>query len=419
MERDFTSNGAKGNLRCPFRPPPGIGTGQTMDVDACGQDLDPIKAEFHPDDPSISSASQRDVVARCPIRYLDNHSSQEIAQYFENHKHELPRSHAICIQRYGRDSQSVRQLDQKYGDMVNMIKDLGASHQPFLPDSKLAHNGTNDDRVGKWAEDVVSAKPAPPEDVTTPNTLPARSDKEAGPTPDAGDDSHDSGRTSYFDRPLRDVRVGESPSRPWGIHVPLDRQAGASSIVSSVAHVSPAVRTEPPPHPESAFGGTTGTDRLGTDVNVGVDAEPLPAPAKATDKCPVHMGAAAPAAVPATESNADGPRDDLSFVPMEAVPAATDRGDQGSFASHNDDQTKSNNEETPNSFASTPRPSAKRVSGSGSQRLDPPPLVQPQPQPQSQPALSPVVFNGPVFFGYSAEQTCAFIQQLGKSGMAV
>ena len=28
-------------------------------------------------------------------------------------------------------------------------------------------------------------------------------------------------RVSHFDRPMKDVRVGESPSRPWGIQVPI------------------------------------------------------------------------------------------------------------------------------------------------------------------------------------------------------
>ncbi|KAK3060873.1 hypothetical protein LTR53_019968, partial [Teratosphaeriaceae sp. CCFEE 6253] len=29
----------------------------------------------------------------CPIRFMDQHSPEEVATYFEKHKHELPRSH--------------------------------------------------------------------------------------------------------------------------------------------------------------------------------------------------------------------------------------------------------------------------------------------------------------------------------------
>ena len=157
--------------------------------------------------PSISGS-----ISKCPIRMLDERSPEEIAQFFENHKHEIPRSHEICVRRYQSDSQTIRQLDAKYGNLTNMIKGLGAKHQPLLP-SKEEDDDDRDDagmdtksmrKVESWAHnvDVVHHDGA-----DMPNDI----------------DTHISGpddRQGYFDRPLREVRVGESPSRPSGIPVP-------------------------------------------------------------------------------------------------------------------------------------------------------------------------------------------------------
>lgn len=142
--------------------------------------------------------------AKCPIRMLDDHSPEEVAKYFEIHKHEIPRSHEICVKRYQSNAQSIRLLDAKYGNLVNMIQGLGEKHQPLLPekedealcsemDSKSAR------KVEKWANNV---KEAP--DGETVGSLAADTDERQG----------------RFDRPLKEVRVGESPTRPWGIPVP-------------------------------------------------------------------------------------------------------------------------------------------------------------------------------------------------------
>jgi len=61
---------------------------------------------------------------------MDQHSPEEIAKYFENHKHEIPRSHAICVNRFQRNGESMRQIDEKYGNLVNMIQGLGQKHKP-------------------------------------------------------------------------------------------------------------------------------------------------------------------------------------------------------------------------------------------------------------------------------------------------
>jgi proteasome activator subunit 4 len=50
----------------------------------------------------------------------------------------------------------------------------------------------------------------------------------------------DETRTAHFDRPLKEVRVGESPSRPWGISIPAKyTNADSSSSVGSVPTASP------------------------------------------------------------------------------------------------------------------------------------------------------------------------------------
>lgn len=229
MEKDFTTNGTKGNLHCPFAT--GNEQGSTSGratihgkSEKCGHDdLDPIKAEFHSDAPPCVAGSTRSAAGRCPIRYLDDHAPEEIAEFFQKHKHEIPRSHSICIQRYQKDPQNLRQIDEKYGDLVSMVKGLGAYHQPYLPsspppDAERKHETDAAERVEKWAEDVSNK---------SPNT-------DEVPHLDIVDEDTDA-RENHFDRSLRDVRVGESPSRPWGIHVPVTEQPPQSAILSPSA----------------------------------------------------------------------------------------------------------------------------------------------------------------------------------------
>lgn len=165
---------------------------------------DPIAAEsrfvgsYPPPSTSGSAAA-----SKCPIRYLDQHSPEEVAEYFENHKHEIPRSHAICIKRYQSNEESIKQLDAKYGNLVSMIQGLGAKHQSLLAikegeqSSNIEQNSI--EKVERWADDV---KP-----VTENVTVGESEDAEM--------------RESHFARPLKEVRLGESPSRPWGISIPV------------------------------------------------------------------------------------------------------------------------------------------------------------------------------------------------------
>jgi hypothetical protein len=172
---------------------------------------DPICAalysESHPSPPPSVTGS----AAKCPIRFLDQHSPEEVARYFQTHKHEIPRSHEVCVKRYQRNEEDIRKLDAKYGNLVSMISGLGQKHQPMLQVKEDDFIGPDDrnsnERVQNWAK-AVSAGDA---------------DNNDAPAPLAQDDEDREGR---FDRPMKEVRVGESPSRPWGISVPFIEQPG-------------------------------------------------------------------------------------------------------------------------------------------------------------------------------------------------
>lgn len=156
----------------------------------------------------------------CPIRFLNQHSPEELAQYFEKHKHELPRSHEVCVRKYQSNEQQVRELDAKYSDVAQMIRGLGEKHQSYLPkepedeedvvqDPQHGHNPLDEGRVEKWAHNVSPSVDAEPQL------------------------NDDEGREPHFSRPLRDVRLGESPSRPWGIQIPAQYLEEAGSDASS------------------------------------------------------------------------------------------------------------------------------------------------------------------------------------------
>jgi hypothetical protein len=72
--------------------------------------------------------------------------------------------------------------------------------------------------VEKWADDVSQ------------DAAPAAQEIEA---------TDEEPRLPHFERPLREVRVGESPSRPWGISVPADNEPTPSALQDDdgVAHL--------------------------------------------------------------------------------------------------------------------------------------------------------------------------------------
>ncbi|KAJ4170350.1 hypothetical protein NW754_006486 [Fusarium falciforme] len=209
LEQDFTVQGKKGHLQCPFsKPATASGSG---DQDEGVQDttphhsMDPICAAMYAESTSQQARTNGSSTGKCPIRYMDKHSPAEIAHYVETHKHELPRSHEICLRRYQRDEDQIKKIDSKYGDIVSMIEGLGQLHQPMLPEAEDDPTRPSDvaqpsnERVENWAQ-AVSVN-SDPNDAREPI-------------------QEDGDRQGHFDRPFREVRVGESPSRPWGISVP-------------------------------------------------------------------------------------------------------------------------------------------------------------------------------------------------------
>lgn len=211
------------NFECPFAAMSHIGEQETTKVDSSGlkrpdslptpphtqEHFARVPGEDAPDRHNSPPPSVSESISKCPIRMLDERSPEEIAQFFENHKHEIPRSHEICVRRYQSDSQTIRELDAKYGNLANMIKGLGVKHQPLLPskedneDDDAAIDTKSMRKVENWAHNVdVLQESADMRNVS--NT------QSSGPDEGQG----------YFDGPLKEIRVGESPSRPWGIYVP-------------------------------------------------------------------------------------------------------------------------------------------------------------------------------------------------------
>ncbi|KAJ8129392.1 hypothetical protein O1611_g4238 [Lasiodiplodia mahajangana] len=223
LEQDFTVEGKKGSLDCPFSQPSEQepqDNGRQTHQDATTQHEDPICATM------FDEMGSQPAAAKCPIRYLDQHSPEEIAEYLEKHKHELPRSHEVCVRRYQKNEDHVRKLDAKYGNLVSMVEGLSKIHQPMLPEQDTRPQSdverASNDRVQDWAH-TVSATVADDPDQTA-----------------LGDGEEDEERQSHFNRTLKEVRVGESPSRPWGISVPVFSDGQSSQGI-------PRERPESPP----------------------------------------------------------------------------------------------------------------------------------------------------------------------------
>lgn len=235
LEQDFTIPGTPSRLDCPFASmttrrlsahaasvvsrykPSGIMTPRSSASRANGRVSTPKPSPLalNEDRPELCGAmnspmkSPTDLAASiqgsgpvCPIRFLEKSSPEDVADYFEKHKHEIPRSHEICVKRYQSNAESIRQLDAKYGNLVSMIQGLGQKHAPMLPekleqDEETGQEAESTDRVRRWADDVSNVAQVHDQAV------------------------EDEERIPHFDRPMKDVRVGESPSRPWGIQVPI------------------------------------------------------------------------------------------------------------------------------------------------------------------------------------------------------
>ena len=353
LERDFTTKGTQGNLHCPFAKSKNMPSDNGMangienpfkiqNSDTCGHEsLDPIKAERNDrrssQTPSVRTSTTRCPVARCPIRYLDQHSPEEIADYVERHKHEIPRSHAICVQRYQKDSHSMRHLDAKYGSLINMIRGLSVKHQAFLPNrgnSGAPTSSSSAERVEKWAEEVginSEMQPSIKEDET----------------------ENDNGREGRFDRPLREVRVGESPSRPWGIPVPMPLPPSVSPPLSPPPAAALPEKSKKPSEEEPI--------RV-SSIPPRDSTQQAPTTVPKSGRCPFGHGVAqAVNTAPETETIRD-------YGQKNGITETAEQNFGGQPQAH-------------------------------------PPLT-------NSPAS--IVFNGPVFFGFSPEQTSSFLQQLGS-----
>lgn len=411
LEKDFTTNGTQGNLHCPFSKPnkmqsanaseaaSGKSLAPKVQIEAtCGHEhLDPIKAELEDrhssHTPSVPSSKGGCPVSRCPIRFLDQHSPEEIAEYVERHKHEIPRSHAICVKRYQRNPQDMRQLDAKYGGLTSMIAGLGVKHQAFLPDRHTNGEGhsshsASSERVEKWAENV------------DPSTLGAQNEESEEKNEE--DKNEDDNRQSHFDRPLREVRVGESPSRPWGISVPVTHLPPASAPFSGSA----SIPTSPDPQADKP-------DKL-TDVNV-LDAKPA-------GGCPFGHGKPKPEAPKPemeTSQSDERPKDDDIATPKKT----------GCPFSHNQPKAEVPKPETETPWTGewpktwpkdavadqVPAPQVGPTVPVSEDSTTKPDMPKPD-MPSTFSTPPHITFNGPVFFGYSAEETANLLRQFGNLG---
>ena len=306
FEMDFTTPGVQGSLECPFAT-------MRHKLPITPNSIDPIAAEFHQEHVSVQTSDGAANASKCPIRFLDQHSPEEVAKYFENHKHEIPRSHEICVKRYQQNEHSIRELDAKYGSLVNMIQGLGVKHKQYLPEKEAGEDEDPDDEtedktsnqvVEKWAENVSNPAEADAEDLAL----------------------DDEDRLPRFEKPLREVRVGESPSRPWGISVPVAPESPRSVPLSD--HRA-----------------------LGSSFAVAANATSAPAQKSGTT-CPCGHGSTTP----------------------KLIPSAT-------------------TEEQP-MLAAAPLPPKDDL-----------------------PAAQQLVFNGPVFFGYTPEQATAFLRSMSSGNM--
>ena len=182
---------------------------------------------------ALSSAppSAAGSASKCPIRFLDHYSPEEVAEYFKNHKHEIPRSHEVCVKRYQSNAERIRQLDAKYGNMVNMIQGLGAKHLSLLPDAKEdednspALHGKSIQDIKNWAEGVQNGPEEALDTTTKPDSISNPQPQQGGTKETACNTTTlqaDSRRShSHMPNNLKEIRLGESPSRLGVVTVPM------------------------------------------------------------------------------------------------------------------------------------------------------------------------------------------------------
>ncbi|KAI2638138.1 hypothetical protein GGS21DRAFT_456896 [Xylaria nigripes] len=342
LEEDFTVNGKKGNLDCPFTSP---GERKPQDDSSHQGSQDVLALPGDPICPAMNDdTSSQHAATKCPIRYLDQHSPQEIANYLEKHKHELPRSHEVCVRRYQKNEEHIRKLDAKYGNLASMVEGLSKIHQPMLPEKDMRHQSdverASNVRVETWAHTVSASTAGDP-------------DQHA-----LGEGEEDKERQSHFDRPLKEVRVGESPSRPWGISVPVFSDAQSSQDM-------PRARPESPP------------------------------------PAPVHMPSCLPNAKTPIQEKGKCPFDHTKLTPTTRDTTPNKQGTKDSMRFPGIPQI---NQPAP---SSQPVASAQHAQSATSR----PAFINTTEAPHSKPNGTPqMLFTGPVFIGYPAEQAIQLMQ---------
>jgi hypothetical protein len=425
MEQDFTIEGMPSNLGCPFASMTGkklsshaasvlsrykstgsaggapsstplssvsrVNGRESFDAHRSHREsrrasfADPIKAEIcgMSDHAAEEAPTEAPVVAKsaienhvqsnpdpnvCPIRFLDQHSPEEVATYFENHKHDLPRSHEICVKRYQSNEDQIKELDARYGNLVSMIQGLGAKHQPMLPAERAEDDTAVEDdlagldpkdkeKVRNWANSVS------PQPHGTEVESAAVQDGDGNLADDEGADSDaGEGRQSRFARPLRDIRVGESPSRPWGIPVPvkyLEKVEGNVSEASSKPARIPSSTMPAPPGDKAATPTLDNKEASKGRCPFGFDQTPKPSTVAATTT-----------------------KKEQSRIKDEVEP--NNSGEK---------QTQQVTFIAPDTASETAREA--------------------QPQPEKANEQSRMVFTGPVFIGYSAEDAAKILRGSG------
>lgn len=362
LEKDFTVEGKKGQLQCPFsamQTNNADGAEQGVDDPTPHHSTDPICAAMLEETTSSATPNAAASATKCPIRYMDKHSPEEIAHYVETHKHELPRSHEVCLRRNQKNEEQIRKLDAKYGNIVSMIADLSHLHAPMLPSAAQntevdQEDRVSDRRVSDWAQNVsVSA---------TEGLMGDTKDDDEASTDDSDRDPE---RTGHFDRPLKEVRVGESPSRPWGISVPIPPP------------YAPVDRPVSPPAPV----------RMPSPA----PADTLKAPAARPGKCPFDH----------TKMRLDGPG--LSEFPKmpeptsPAPPPATEK--PAASQPFTTTPLKHPQPVPPHSPPPSHQPAFINLPGTSTAKEGPAGVTVPQ-----------MVFNGPVFIGYPMESAIEFMK---------
>jgi hypothetical protein len=199
------------------------------------------------------------------------------------------------------------------------------------------HTDAKDSKVEKWAKRVSASLEG------------ALSPHEEEPVEQPLDEA----RSGHFDRPFKEVRVGESPSRPWGITIPAKyTNAESSSSVGSAPTASPPLPLE---------------------AEAAIDKTP-----KQPGKCPFDHKAMAKMA----EQRASQPAPHSPSLPAQPAPST---------------------------FQPPPPRSEPRVEP----RDEPPPpqAAEPRAKEQDTPRVVPqMIFNGPVFLGYPPDQLIALLQ---------